>query len=133
MLNESIVIKEGDVKLEGKLTVPKSPIGVVLVCSVTDTTEDSSQSIEHFLIEEFYDANIACLNIDLVSDELNPTSVSHEEEVFNVELLSERVVMTLDWISKHRVLAPLPIGLCAAHTAAAGLLAAQRRKLNARP
>ncbi len=119
MLNESIVIKEGDVKLLGKLTVPKSPIGAVLICSVTDTTEDSSQSIEHFLIEEFYDANIACLNIDLVSDGLNPSTVSHKEEVFNVELLSERVVMTLDWISKHRVLAPLPIGIFAAQTAAA--------------
>lgn len=119
MLNESVVIREGDVKLEGKLTVPKSPIGVVLLCSVKDINADSSEDIEHFLIEEFYDHQIACFNVDLISKDLNTSSVPYEEEVYNVELLSERVDMTLDWISKHRVLSHLPKGLCAGHTAAA--------------
>lgn len=127
MLNESIVITEEDAKLAGKITVPKGAIGVVLICSVKEINEEASEEIEHYLIEELYDNKIACVNVDLISSELNKSSVPYKEEVFNIELLSERAEMVLDWLKKHRILGGLPVGICARHTAAAAAFSAASR------
>jgi len=112
-------IAVGDVKLAADLTIPTSPTGWVVFAHGSGSSRCSPRNVS--VAEALNRAGIATLLFDLLT---------HEEEldrrnVFDIELLTKRLVAATRWLSAQPSAGGLPIAYFGASTgAAAALLAA---------
>jgi putative phosphoribosyl transferase len=108
-----------DVRLAAELTLPTSAIGWVVFAHGSGSSRHSPRNIE--VATALNRARIATLLFDLLTRD----EEADRQNVFDVELLTRRLVAATRWLSGRPATGDLPIGYFGASTgAAAALLAA---------
>jgi putative phosphoribosyl transferase len=122
----TVVVRAGEAELEGTLTVPAAPVGVVLFAHGSGSSRHSPRN--RFVAGELRRAGLATLLTDLLTAEEDELDRQTAELRFDIGLLAGRVGAATDWLAEHEPARELPIGLFGASTgAAAALVAAAER------
>ncbi len=109
------VIKEG-VNLEGMLKIPEGAQGIVLFAHGSGSSRFSPRN--NYVANILNDGGLATLLIDLLSkkeDEIYQTR-------FDIDLLSQRLSLVVEWLEKQTETKHLTIGLFGSSTGAAAAL-----------
>ncbi|NOR56800.1 MAG: alpha/beta hydrolase [Sulfurovum sp.] len=123
---QTITVKAGEVELEGLLTVPKSATGLVLFVHGSGSSRFSTRN--QYVAGVMNQAGLATLLFDLLTSEENQIDVTTREYRFDIELLSQRTIATIDWLHEQPQLQKLSIGLFGASTGAAAALNAAKAR-----
>jgi pimeloyl-ACP methyl ester carboxylesterase len=119
-------IDAAGVTLNGDLTVPADARGLVIFAHGSGSSRHSSRN--RAVADVLQHARLATLMLDLLTEREELTDVVTAEFRFDIPLLGERVVATVDWAGSARATSSLPVGLFGASTgAAAALIAAAER------
>ena len=96
--------------LGAELRAPSDPLGLVIFAHGSGSSRFSprNQAVAQALV----DAGFATLLLDLLTD----TEAAQRENVFDIDLLGERLVHAIDWAGDEPDLSRLPIGLFGAST-----------------
>jgi putative phosphoribosyl transferase len=105
-----------DRPLHGDLVVPERPAGVVMFAHGSGSSRHSPRN--RHVAEVLNDAGLATLLLDL----LTPQEELNRRNVFDVELLAQRLIASTSWASTQPELASLPVGYFGASTGAAAAL-----------
>src|SRR5260221_490 len=119
-------ITAGPMMLDGNLSLPKEPQGVVLFAHGSGSSRHSSRN--RHVARLLNEAKLATLLIDLLTldDEAIDAHTAHLR--FDIDLLAGRLVGVTDWLTQYPDTRYLPIGYFGASTgAAAALVAAAER------
>jgi dienelactone hydrolase len=122
----AIEVPVGDVRLAGGLAVPPGAHGVVVFAHGSGSSRFSprNRAVAGVLVE----AGLATLLVDLLTPEEEAEDVRTARLRFDIGLLGERVVRTVDWLASDPAAGELPVGTFGASTgAAAALMAAAER------
>jgi len=112
--DEEVEVPVRSARLGGHLTVPTGASGLVLFAHGSGSSRHSPRN--QFVARALNQAGIATLLFDLLS----PAEELDRRNVFDVELLGERLVATTTWA--HAAVPLLPIGYFGASTGAAAAL-----------
>jgi len=126
--SRTVSIKAGHVKLEGLLSIPKAATGLVVFVHGSGSSRLSVRN--QYAAKLMNQAGLATLLFDLLTPQENQVDEITREYRFNIELLSQRTISTIDWISEHTQLQKLSIGLFGASTGAAAALYAAKARPN---
>ncbi len=121
-----INVQAGDVRLDGILTVPANAQGIVVFAHGSGSSRFSSRN--RYVAGVLNDGGLATLLFDLLTAEENVIDEQTRELRFDIDMLSERVVATLDWLCGVIEVNKLPIGLFGSSTGAAAALNAAARR-----
>jgi putative phosphoribosyl transferase len=126
MQSSEVTVQAGDVRLDGILTVPANAQGIVVFAHGSGSSRFSSRN--RYVAGVLNDGGLATLLFDLLTAEEHEIDVQTRELRFDIDMLSERMVATLDWLCGAIEVNKLPIGLFGSSTGAAAALnaAAQR-------
>jgi putative phosphoribosyl transferase len=119
-----VSISAGQSELPGTLVMPATPVGVVLFAHGSGSSRHSPRN--RFVAKVLQDAGIGTLLFDLLTE----AEAEDRRNVFDIELLGERLLAAVRWVSTHPATSLLSIGLFGASTgAAAALVAAAQEPL----
>ncbi len=109
-IDREVVIPIDGVSLEGHLAVPERAIGVVLFAHGSGSSRHSprNQSVARALFER----GLGSLLFDL----LTPEESDDRRNVFDIELLGERLLGATEWIGEQTNVGKLPCGYLGAST-----------------
>jgi dienelactone hydrolase len=125
-VERAVVVPSGSVTLEGRLGIPDGAIGVVLFAHGSGSSRFSPRN--RFVARVLRDAGIGTLLLDLLSREEEELDVMTRHLRFDIKLLADRLVATIDWLAQEPATRTLPVGLFGASTGAgAALVAAAER------
>ncbi|MFI5385834.1 MAG: dienelactone hydrolase family protein [Fimbriimonadales bacterium] len=110
------LIPAGAVQLNGDLNIPASARGLVVFVHGSGSSRLSPRNV--FVADELQKSGFATLLFDL----LTPEEDRDYQTRFDIDLLTSRLVMAIQWIDEQHNLAPLPTGLFGASTGAAAAL-----------
>jgi putative phosphoribosyl transferase len=114
--DEEVTIDAGPVELSGHLTVPDDAVGVVVFAHGSGSSRHSPRN--RWVARELNERGIGTLLFDLLT--------THEEvdraNVFDVQLLAERLATVTGWLAGQPDIADLPVGYFGASTGAAAAL-----------
>jgi putative phosphoribosyl transferase len=113
-----ITIDAGPVEMPGTLTIPPMPSGIVLFAHGSGSSRHSPRN--RFVAQRLNDAAFATLLFDL----LDPSEEADRRNVFDIELLAERLVRATRWTHDDERTRHLPLGYFGASTGAAAALVA---------
>lgn len=113
-----VKIREGGVNLRGFLVVPDRPRGIVVFAHGSGSGRSSPRN--QFVARVLQDNGLATLLVDLLQE----SEMEDRANVFNIDLLSERLGLVAGWIDKDPQLDRLPIGFFGASTGAAAAIRA---------
>ncbi|WP_019556144.1 dienelactone hydrolase family protein [Thiomicrorhabdus arctica] len=125
---QTINIHTDTVELEGFLTVPKSATGLVVFVHGSGSSRFSERN--QYVAERLNRAGLATLLFDLLTSEESAIDTRTREYRFNIDLLSQRTIATVDWIADQQPLEKLSIGLFGASTGAAAALVTAKARAN---
>lgn len=108
--------------LEGILSLPREPIGLVIFAHGSGSSRLSRRN--RFVAEKLVARGFATLLFDLLSIE----EAEDRRNVFDISLLGARVQEAIAWASSTSQVRDLPIGLFGASTGAAAALVAAARE-----
>jgi dienelactone hydrolase len=112
--------------VEGSLHVPVKAKGVVLFAHGSGSSHFSPRN--QFVGRILNNAGLATLLIDLLTFEEELVDTQTHELRFDIEMLAERLMGAIDWLTRQNDTRPLNIGLFGASTGAgAALVAAANR------
>lgn len=121
-----LTIVAGNVVLSGDLTLSKGAEGLVVFVHGSGSSRLSSRN--RHVAAVLAEAGLATLLMDL----LTPSEEMEDERAgrlrFNIPLLADRVVATLDWLGTESELAGLRVGCFGASTGAAAALIATAQR-----
>ncbi|HEY9712000.1 MAG TPA: dienelactone hydrolase family protein [Chroococcales cyanobacterium] len=121
----TIRFKAGPVTLEGQLCLPALARGLVVFVHGSGSSRHSPRN--QFVAGVLNSAGLATFLFDLLTpDEERIDSITAMHR-FDIELLAERVVWTVKWLSENHETASMNIGLFGASTGAAAALVAASR------
>jgi putative phosphoribosyl transferase len=121
--NRVVEIPAGRHKVRGILTIPRDPHGVVLFAHGSGSGRLSPRN--RLVAQMLQEAGFATLLIDLLEDDES----LHRRNVFDIELLSERLEAATVWLNDDPETSTLTLGYFGASTgAAAAVEAAARRR-----
>lgn len=124
--SRSVSIPIGGLFLEGDLSMPEVPRGLVLFAHGSGSSRFSPRNRQ--VAQELSQAGLVTVLFDLLTQDEEQEDLLTQEHRFNIRLLAERVAGAVDWAKASRKLADLPIGLFGSSTgAAAALVAAAAR------
>lgn len=119
-------IPHRDIELDGNLTVPAHPRGLVIFAHGSGSGRHSPRN-QH-VAADLVSAGFATLLMDLLTQAEEDVDIETREHRFDIPLLAARVVSAIDWAEGVPDVAELPIIAFGASTgAAAALVAAARR------
>jgi len=126
-MEQLIQIKKDGVVLEGMLKVPDKATGIVLFAHGSGSSRFSPRN--NYVANVLYEGGLATLLIDLLSKE-------EDEEYqtrFDIDLLTERLSIVVNWLEQNAATKKLNIGLFGSSTGAAGALrvASERSEIKA--
>jgi putative phosphoribosyl transferase len=126
-LNESVVIPiEAGQQIEADLHVPSRATGLVLFAHGSGSSRFSSRN--RAVAGSLHTRGLGTLLLDLLTREEETVDVLTREYRFNIERLSERVIVATDWAKSREDLLWLSLGYFGASTgAAAAVIAAAER------
>jgi len=108
--------------LDGLLTIPEPAKGLVVFAHGSGSSRFSRRN--RFVAEILNEAGIATLLFDLLTEEEEDLDQRSREFRFDIDLLTDRLIGVIDWLSRQTATAELPIGLFGASTGAAAALGA---------
>jgi putative phosphoribosyl transferase len=117
-LPEPVVIPAAGILLQGTLTLPPYPLGVVLFAHGSGSSRFSARNRR--VANALVTGNIGTLLFDLLSER----EEAERANVFDVELLAGRLRHATDWIAARPATASLSIGYFGASTGAGAALVA---------
>lgn len=124
-------IPSGEVSLQGDLHLPPSPRGIVLFAHGSGSSRHSSRN--RFVAKVLQNAGFATLLMDLLTEDEERAERETRHLRFDIGLLAGRLGDAIEWLTRQRETADLPIGLFGASTgAAAALIAAAERPQSVR-
>lgn len=115
-MEKLVHIKHQDILLEGMLKIPQSTQGIVLFAHGSGSSRLSPRN--NFVADILNDAGLATLLIDLLSkqeDEIYQTR-------FDIDLLTERLNIVIQWLKKQPNTQNLDLGIFGSSTGAAAAL-----------
>jgi dienelactone hydrolase len=122
----SVTVPVGEHMLAGDLGVPAGARGVVVFAHGSGSGRFSprNRAVAQTLVE----AGLATLLMDLLTPEEEAEDLRTARLRFDVQLLGDRVISTIDWLASEPDVGGLPVGCFGASTgAAAALIAAAER------
>jgi dienelactone hydrolase len=123
---QSVTVPVENVRLAGDLSVPADARGLIVFAHGSGSSRFSprNRAVADVLVE----AGLATLLMDLLTPEEEAEDLRTARLRFDVQLLGDRVIGTIDWLASDPDAAGLPIGCFGASTgAAAALIAAAER------
>lgn len=117
----TVTIPVNELSVEGILRIPHNPRGIVLFAHGSGSGRHSPRN--NFVAEILRKARVATLLFDLLTEE---EDLIYENR-FNIELLTERLIVATNWVKKQPHLGGLKIGYFGASTGAASALKAAAR------
>ena len=108
--------------LDGNLTLPASPIGVVLFAHGSGSSRHSPRN--RYVARLLNEAKLATLLIDLLTLDEEVIDARTAQLRFDIDLLAERLVDATDWLTQFPDTKHLRIGYFGASTGAAAALVA---------
>jgi putative phosphoribosyl transferase len=122
----SVMVPVDEVRLAGDLSVPPAVRGLVVFAHGSGSGRFSPRN--RAVADALVDAGLATLLMDLLTPEEEAEDLRTARLRFDVQLLGDRVIRTIDWLGSDPDLGGLPVGCFGASTgAAAALLAAAER------
>jgi dienelactone hydrolase len=122
----TVTVPVGTVTLEGTLGVPPGASGVVLFAHGSGSSRFSRRN--RFVARVLRDAGLGTLLLDLLSREEEDVDDVTRQLRFDIEMLADRLVASIDWLEQQITTRGLPIGLFGASTGGgAALVAAAER------
>ena len=118
---EKRIVAVGSKRLEGILRLPADPIGLVIFAHGAGSSHLSPRN--NRVAEALGQRRIATLLFDLLTIE----EAADRANVFDIPLLSARMIEALGWAQDQPALSALPIGLFGSSTGAAAALVAAAR------
>lgn len=118
----AVTVSAGKAKLEGFLGLPEGPRGVVVFAHGSGSGRLSPRN--NFVALMLRQAGFATLLVDLLEAEES----LDQEKVFDVDLLSERLSASTDWLRRRPETAGVSVGYFGASTGAAAALQAAAGK-----
>jgi len=115
------IVAVGNKRLEGILRLPADPIGLVIFAHGAGSSHLSPRN--NRVAEALGQRRIATLLFDLLTIE----EAADRANVFDIPLLSARMIEALGWAQDQPALSALPIGLFGSSTGAAAALVAAAR------
>lgn len=115
---EPVTITEGAVRLEGTLGMPSSPMGVVLFAHGSGSGRLSPRN--RLVARRLQRGGVAALLIDLLSED----EAENRRNVFDIDLLADRVLLASSWLARDGRTKHLPLGYFGASTEAGAALKA---------
>lgn len=109
-------VTAGPVRLGGHLTVPEQPTGVVVFAHGSGSSRHSPRN--RFVANALNQAGLATLLFDL----LTPAEEHDRANVFDIELLADRLAGVTGWLRDQSEVAGLRVGYFGASTGAAAAL-----------
>ena len=126
LARQAVRIQAGQARLEGDLTVPDAPRGVVLFAHGSGSSRFSSRN--QFVAAQLQAGQLATLLFDLLTQDEEQAELHTRHLRFDIQLLADRLVAATDWLKQRADLAPLAVGYFGASTGGgAALLAAAKR------
>jgi pimeloyl-ACP methyl ester carboxylesterase len=113
-----LTIPLSTVTLQGELILPKNPRGIVIFSHGSGSSRFSPRN--RMVAELIQKQNIGTLLFDLLTSEEDDLY----ENRFNIDLLSDRLIETTQWVLDHKSTTGLAIGYFGASTGAASALRA---------
>lgn len=101
-----VIIHCKEHQLPADILEPAHPTGIVILVHGSGTSRNSSHNL--LLGHELGKVGLATLLVDL----LDEYEIHDRHNVFDVELLAERLIETVRWVRAQPQLGGLPIGLC---------------------
>ncbi len=120
--DDEVVLEVTGARVHGRLTVPESARGLVVFAHGSGSSRHSPRNLE--VAELLQHAGLATLLFDLLTVE----EASDRMNVFDIDLLAERLVDVTRWLGQEPAMGDLPIGYFGASTGAAAALAAAARQ-----
>ncbi|HYP38805.1 MAG TPA: phosphoribosyltransferase family protein [Chloroflexia bacterium] len=121
-----VQVPVGNANLDGDLSLPDDPQGVVLFAHGSGSSRHSPRN--RYVASVLNAAGFATLLIDLLTPKEEAEDISTRHLRFDISLLAGRLVAVTDWLAMHPDLGRLPIGLFGASTGGgAALVAASER------
>lgn len=114
----TVTIHQDSLRLPGDLTIPQTPRGLVLFSHGSGSSRKSPRN--RYVAGVLNDAGIATLLFDL----LTPEEDTEYETRFDIDLLTERLLLATRWCRRERSVADLPYGYFGASTGAASAIRA---------
>lgn len=125
-LERAVAVPSGSVTLEGTLGIPEGAVGVVLFAHGSGSSRFSPRN--RYVARVLRDAGIGTLLLDLLSRDEEAIDEVTRHHRFDIGMLAERLVATIDWLAQEPVTRSLPVGLFGASTGGgAALVAAAER------
>ena len=118
MVEQTVTIRHGDAALGGFLEIPSKPAGIVLFAHGSGSGRFSPRN--RFVARQLQQGGIATLLIDLLMTD----EAEDRRNVFDIDLLSDRVLMTSAWLREDFRTNELQLGYFGASTGAAAALQA---------
>jgi putative phosphoribosyl transferase len=121
-----VSVRAQDAALEGTLTIPESPAGIVLFAHGSGSSRFSPRN--QLVAGSLVQGGLATLLFDLLTPDESEIDERTGALRFDIDLLGRRLVGALDWLATRTEVRGLPVGLFGASTgAAAALIAAAER------
>lgn len=121
MVEQTVTIKNGNIVLGGVLGVSSTATGIVLFAHGSGSGRFSPRN--RFVAQYIQQGGIATLLIDL----LMPDEAEDRRNVFDIDLLADRVLKASAWLREDSRTKQLPLGYFGASTGAAAALHAAAR------
>jgi putative phosphoribosyl transferase len=122
-------VAAGPVTLDGNLRLPEGARGVVLFAHGSGSGRHSPRN--RYVAQRLNDANLATLQVDLLTPDEEAIDLQTAHLRFNIALLAERLVGATDWLAQHPATRHLPVGYFGASTGAGAALVAAAERPNA--
>lgn len=116
----SVTVPAGKVALDGDLAIPQDAQGIVVFAHGSGSSRFSSRN--RFVARVMNDGGLATLLFDLLTTEEHEVDHYTRELRFDIAMLSERMIATVDWLGNEAAVNDLSIGLFGASTGAAAAL-----------
>jgi putative phosphoribosyl transferase len=114
--SREVTIPAGDVRTAGDLTIPDAAEGLVVFAHGSGSSRHSPRNRQ--VAEALHGRSLATLLLDLLTE----AEERDRGNVFNIELLAERLAGATSWATAETAVAKLPIGYFGASTGAAAAL-----------
>lgn len=121
----TVSINTKGVSLQGTLTIPDRARGVVLFAHGSGSSRHSPRN--RFVAEQLQRARLGTLLIDLLTTDEEAVDIRTRELRFDIGLLADRLVGTIDWLLSEKDTRNLSIGLFGASTGGGAALVTAAR------
>jgi dipeptidyl aminopeptidase/acylaminoacyl peptidase len=119
-------VRSGKVDLDGTLTIPGNPEGIILFAHGSGSSRFSPRN--QAVARTLQGARLGTLLLDLLTPEEEEIDLRTRQFRFDIGLLADRLIGAVDWLGRQPETRSLPIGLFGASTgAAAALITAAER------